>query len=91
MTRYAEMARERKKARPLYLELRALDLELYVKEDSRDAMGYRVRVSGLHSLSEAHAERIRRRVEGSKPGLLRVLLGRWDADILAIQREGNDV
>jgi hypothetical protein len=33
MTSYAEMARERKKARSLYLELRALGLELYAKED----------------------------------------------------------
>ena len=88
MTSYAEMARERKRARSLYLELRALGLELYAKEDSGDATGYRVRVAGLHSLPETHAERIRRRVEASKPGLLRVLFGRWDADILAIQQEG---
>ncbi len=83
MSSYAEMARERKKARSLYLM--ALGLELYAKEDSRDATGYRVRVAGVHSLPEAHAERIRRRVEASKPGLLRVLLGRWDPDILVIQ------
>jgi len=85
---YAEMAQERKKARPLYLELRALGLELYANEDSRDATGYRVRVAGLHSLPETHADRIRRRVEASKPGLLRVLFGRWGPDILAIQKEG---
>ena len=93
MTRsHAQMARERKKAaRSLYLELRALDLELYAKEDPRDATGYRVKVAGLHYLSETHAERIRRRVEANKLGLLRVLFGRWDPDILAIQREGNEV
>ncbi len=89
MTSYAEMARERKKARPLYLELRALGLEPYAKEDSRDATGYRLRVAGLHSLSEAHAERIRRRVEESKPGLLRLLFSRWDPDLVAVQREGT--
>jgi hypothetical protein len=88
MTSYAEMARERKKARTLYLELRALNLELYAKDDPYDATGYRVRVAGLHSLSETHAEWIRRRVEESKPGLLRVLFGRWDPDVVAIQREG---
>ena len=88
MTSYAEMTRERKRARPLYLELKALGLEPCAKEDPRDATGYRVRVAGLHSLSEAHAERIRRRVEASKPGLLRVLFGRWDPDSLAIQQEG---
>ena len=58
------------------------------KEDSRDVTGYQVRVAGLHSLPETHAERIRRRVQGSKPGLLRVLFGRWNPDILAIQQEG---
>ena len=55
MTSYAEMARERKKARSLYLELRALELELYAKEDPHDATGYRVRVVGLHSHSKTHA------------------------------------
>ena len=82
------MARERKKARSLYLELRALELELHAKQDNRDATGYRVRVAGLHSLPMTHAERIRRRVEASKPGLLRVLFGRWDPDIVAVQQEG---
>ena len=76
MPSYAEMARERKKARSLYLEIRALELELYAKEDGLDATGYRVRVAGLHSLPETHAQRIRRRVQESKPGLLKVLFGR---------------
>ena len=88
MPSYAQMARERKKARSLYLELRALGLELYAKEDPRDATGYRVRVAGLHSLPETHADQIRRRVEESNPGLLRVLFGHWDPDVVAIQREG---
>jgi hypothetical protein len=89
MTSYAEMARERKKARPLYLELRALGLEPYAKEDSRDATGYRLRVAGLHSLSKAHAERIRWRAEESKPALLRLLFWRWVPDLVAVQREGT--
>jgi len=90
MPSYAEMAKERKKARSLYLELRALGLELYVKEDGRDDTGYRVRVAGLHSLPKTHAEQIRQRVEASKPGLLRVHFGRWDPDVVAIQQEGNE-
>jgi hypothetical protein len=89
MASYAEIRRERKRARPLYLELKALGLEPCAKEDPRDATGYRVRVAGLHSLSEAHAERIRRRVEESKPGLLRLLFSRWDHDLMAVQREGT--
>ena len=74
MTSYAEMAQERKNGRSLYLELRALGLELYAKEDGRDATGYRVRVAGLHSLPKTQADQIRRRVEASKPELLRVHL-----------------
>ena len=87
MTSYAEMARERKRARPLYLELRALGLALCAKEDPHDASGYRVRVTGLYSLSEDHAERIRRRVEENKPALLRLLCSRWDPDLVAVQKE----
>ena len=41
MTSNAEMARERKKARSLYLELGALGLELYAKEDPQDVTGYK--------------------------------------------------
>jgi len=88
MTSNAEMARERKKARSLYLELRALGLELYAKEDPQDVTGYKKRVAGPYSLPDTHAERIRRRVEVSKPGLLGILFGRWDPDVVAIQREG---
>ena len=89
MMSYAQLARERKKARSLYLELRALGLEPCAKEDPRASTGYRVRVAGLHSLSKAHAEQIRRRVEESKPGLLRLLFSRWDPDLGAVQREGT--
>ena len=89
MTSYAEIARERKRARRLYLELRALGLEPCAKEEPHDASGYRVRVAGLHSLSESHAEWIRRRVEESKPALLRLLFSRWDPDLVAVQREGT--
>ena len=70
----------------MYLELRALGLEACAKEDPRDATGYRVRVAGLHSLSKTHTERIRRRVEESKPELLRLLLSRWHPDLVAVQR-----
>jgi hypothetical protein len=89
MTSYAEIARERKSARPLYLELKALGLEPCAKEDPRDVTGYRVRVAGLHSIPESHAKRIRWRVEESKPGLLRLLFSRWDPDLVAVQREGT--
>jgi hypothetical protein len=89
MPSYAEMAQERKKARSLYLELRALNLEFYAKEDPHDVTGYRVKVAGLHSLPETHTEQIRQRVEASKPGLLRIHFGRWAPDVVAVQREGR--
>ncbi len=73
------------------MELRALGLELCAKEDPSASTGYRVRVAGLHSLSEAHAERIRWQVEESKPTLLRLLFSRWDPDLVAVQREGSEV
>jgi hypothetical protein len=88
MSSNAEMARERKKARALFLELRTLGLQLHVNEDLRDATGYRVTVTGVHLLGQTHADRIRRLVEANKPGLLRILFGRWDPDVLAIQGEG---
>jgi hypothetical protein len=71
-----------------YFSRDALGLELYAKEDGRDATGYKVRVAGLHSLPETHADQIRRRVQESKPEFLRILFGRWNPDVVAIQREG---
>jgi hypothetical protein len=47
-----------------------------------------VTITGVRSLDQTHADRIRRLVEANKLGLLRVLFGRWDPDALAIQREG---
>lgn len=87
MTSYAELDRIRKQARHLYLELRALGLELQLEERQEDPTGYVVKVGGLKSLSEAHADRVRRRVEEHKPGLVK-LLSSWDADLEAVRKEG---
>jgi hypothetical protein len=77
MSSYAEMACQRKQAHSLYLELRALDLDLYAEEDSQDFTAYRVVLEGLCSLSEAHQQdRLMRRAEANKLGLLKVLLNR---------------
>jgi hypothetical protein len=77
MSRYAEMARQRKQAHSLYLELKALDLDLYAEEDPQDLTGYRVVLEGFCSLSEAHQQgRLMRRAEANKLGLLKVLLDR---------------
>lgn len=88
MTSYAEMDRTRKLARPLYLELRALGLDVIAHEDPDAPSGYRMELLGARSLSPAHADRIRRRVEESTPGLLKVLWARWDPDLRAVRQEG---
>ena len=90
MTSYAEMARERKRARPLCLGLRALGLGLRVREEAADPTGYEVAIIGACSLSQAHADQLRRRVEESKTGLLRVLWARWGSDLEAIRYEGAE-
>ncbi len=90
MSTYAEMDRERRRARPLYLELRALGLDLWVEEDPGEPLCYRIVVGGLRSLSPAHANRVVRRVRGNEAGLARILLSsRWNLDLAAIRQEGG--
>ncbi len=89
MSSYAEMARERRRARALYLELRALGLDVQVEEVPEEPSCCRVVVGGLRSLSPAHAERVVRCVRGNQAGLVHVLLCRWDPDLHAVRREGS--
>src|ERR687890_110117 len=83
MSSYEEMARERKLARVLFLELRAEGFELLAQESPEDPAGYIVGVEG-----PACDEGLLERIEANKPGLLKILLNRWDPDLKAIQREG---
>jgi hypothetical protein len=87
LTTYAELNRQRKQARALFLEIRALGLNLRIHEDAEDPTGYRLEVLGVRSLSPAHADRLERRVEAAKPGLIKVACSRWDADLEAIRKE----
>ena len=48
-----------------------------------DPVGYVVGVEG-----PACTERLLERIKANKPGLLKILLNRWDPDLEAIQREG---
>ena len=89
MSSYADIAYERKRARSLYLELRALGLEVWIEEDADDLTGYRIVVEGLRSLSPAHLDRLIQRVRDNKAGLLQVILCRWDPDLHAVRREGS--
>lgn len=88
MTTYAETDRLRKLARPLYLKLRVLGLDLLVGEDPEIPTGYRVDLTDVKSLSPAHASWIRRRAEEAIPEFLKVLWARWDEDLEAVRREG---
>ncbi len=88
MASYAELDRLRKLARPLYLELRALDLDVIAHEDPDTQSGYRIDLVGACSLSPAHLDRLQRRVDESTPGLLRVLWVKWDESLTAVLKEG---
>jgi hypothetical protein len=85
-----KFAQERKRARPLYLELKALGVELDVRGCPADPREYTVCVGGLKGFSPAHADRLQRRVRASEEGLARVLLaGPWHPDLEAIRQEGE--
>ena len=89
MSSYREMYRRRKQARALYLELRALGLEVRAEDDTNGPANYRIVVGGLSSLSPVHADRLMRRVEDNELGLAKVLLERWNPDLHAIRTEGR--
>ena len=77
-------------ARSLYLELRALNLELWVEEDPEGGpLDYGIEVTGLYRLPDALAEEVRQRIGRNEEGLVRVLLDHRDRDIGAVRAEGN--
>ena len=77
-------------ARALYLELRALRLEVRVEDDpDGDTLDFRLALGGLHRLSEAHAQSVRQRVMESEEGLVLIILDLHDPDLDAIRREGT--
>lgn len=77
-------------ARSLYLELRALTLELWVEEDPKGGpLDYGIEVTGLYKLSDALAEEVRQRIRCNEEGLVRVLLDHRDPDIRAVRAEGS--
>ena len=79
-----EDARRRKQARPLYIELRALGIELPGRNKGGE---WTLEVRGLRSLSPAHADRLVERMREHEQGLLWILYGGWDEDLRAIQGE----
>ncbi|ABG04862.1 hypothetical protein Rxyl_1915 [Rubrobacter xylanophilus DSM 9941] len=89
MNSYAELARRRREAQALYLELHALGLEVRAEPDAGRPAGYRVVVGGLKSLNPDHADRLMRLVRYDEAGLIEVLWGGWDPDLPAIRQEGH--
>ena len=90
MSSYAEMARERRRARSLYFDLPARGWKLWVEEEPDEPLCCRIVVGGLRSLSPAHADRVVRRIRSNEAGLVRIILaGPWTPDLEAIRREGN--
>jgi hypothetical protein len=79
-------------ARSLYLELRALHLELRVEADTRGAgrvLDYGIAVDDFHSLSVAEVSSVTRRILDSENDLVRLLANERDPDLRAIRKEGN--
>ena len=76
-------------ARSLYLELRAMGLEVWVGDDPDGGpLDYGIEATGLHELSGAHSREVRRRIERNEEGLVRVILDHRDPDLHAIRAEG---
>ncbi len=79
-------------ARSLYLELRALRLEVRVEADTRGAGGvldYGIAVDVFHSLSVAEVSSVTRRILDNENDLVRLLANERDPDLRAIRKEGN--
>ncbi len=89
MSAYAEKDRLRHVARSLYLEIRALGLELVAHEDPGEPSGYALELIGLRSLSPSHADRLFRRAEAVTQGLLWVMWADWDPELEAKRKEGS--
>ncbi len=89
MTSYAEMDCLRRLARPLYLELRALGVDVWITERPDKPQGYEVHAGGMRSFSPRHADGLRQRIDEHAAGLVKVLQAKWDGDLEAIRKEGS--
>jgi hypothetical protein len=79
-------------ARSLYLELRALRLEVRVEADTREFAGvldYGIAVDDFHSLSVVEVSSVTRGILDNENDLVRLLANERDPDLCAIRKEGN--
>ncbi len=89
MSTCGEMTCEPKRVRSPYLEPRLLGLDVPVKGDVHHPTGCRVEIGRFRARSVIRADRLERRVEDAKPGLLRVLYSRCHPDLGAVRPEGD--
>jgi hypothetical protein len=77
-------------ARPLYIELRALGLEVRV-QDNPDVgpLDYGIVIDGLSTLPEGTSRRLRKHIMDNEEALVRIVLDRRDPDLYAIRSEGD--
>jgi hypothetical protein len=84
------MNREADVARSMYLELRALRLEVRVEVDTRGAGGvldYGIAVDDSHSLSVAEVNSVTRRILANENDLVPLLVTERDPDLCTIRKE----
>jgi hypothetical protein len=77
-------------ARPLYIELRALGLEVRV-QDNPDVgpLDYGIVIDGLSTLPDGRSRRLRKRIMDNEVALVKIVLDRRDPDLHAIRSEGD--
>jgi hypothetical protein len=77
-------------ARPLYIELRALGLEVRV-EDNPDLgpLDYRLVIDGLSALPDSRSRHLRKRIMDNEEALVKIVLDRRDPELHAIRSEAS--
>jgi hypothetical protein len=77
-------------ARPLYIELRALGLEVRV-QDNPDIgpLDYGLVIDGLSAVPDGRTRRLRKRIMDNEEALVKIVLDRRDPDLHAIRSEAS--
>jgi hypothetical protein len=77
-------------ARPLYIELRSLGLEVRV-EDNPDLgpLDYGLVIDGLSALPDGRSRHLKKRILDNEEALVRIVLDRRDPDLRAIRSEAS--
>jgi len=77
-------------ARPLYIELRALGLEVHVQDNpDLGPLDYGLVIDGLSALPDGRSRHLRKRIMDNEEALVRIALDRRYSDLYAIRSEGD--